>query len=97
MIEPSSIRHPKGYKRIITEIEPGLYMVENAYEGEYVYFENDCFEHQESSFDITDESQDISETSGLSGEEMRDILGTTEPTQTKKPETTETSPSKVDV
>jgi hypothetical protein len=41
MIEPSSIRPPDDHVRVIREIKPGLYRVENAYEGEYVYFEND--------------------------------------------------------
>ena len=43
MIEPSSIRRPEGYKPRIVEVEPGFYRIENAYEGEYVYFENDNF------------------------------------------------------
>ncbi|WP_107671047.1 hypothetical protein [Cyanothece sp. BG0011] len=97
MIEPSSIRHPQNYKPITTEVKPGLYVIENAYEGEYVYFENDSFEIQESSSDMTDDCQDTSETQELSGEEMREILGASEPTPTKQPERIEKSQSNRDL
>jgi|688.fasta_scaffold2244844_1 hypothetical protein len=93
MIEPSSIRHPQGYKRIIREVKPGLYRVENAYEGEYVYFENDSFEHQQSSPNVIIDAGEIAETveSELSVEEMRQLLGTTEPAITEKLQTTDSS------
>ncbi|MDJ0597262.1 MAG: hypothetical protein QNJ37_00230 [Crocosphaera sp.] len=90
-MEPSSIRHPKGYKPITKEVKPGLYVIENAYEGEYVYFENDSFEHQESSSEIISNCEETSETLELSGEEMRDILGTTETAPTQQDQTPQKS------
>lgn len=98
MIEPSSIRHPQGYKRIIREVKPGLYRVENAYEGEYVYFENDSFDHQQSSSDIINDSQKNYESVKLEGigGKMRQRLGTTESAPTHKSQTTQKYPSKID-
>ncbi|MDJ0660292.1 MAG: hypothetical protein QNJ42_12495 [Crocosphaera sp.] len=82
MMEPSSIRHPEGYKPITKEVKPGLYVIENAYEGEYVYFENDSFEHQQSSAETINDFSETSETLELGGEEIREILGTSEPALT---------------
>ncbi|MDZ8239305.1 MAG: photosystem I reaction center subunit II [Nostoc sp. ChiQUE01a] len=40
MIDPSGIRPSKEDNLIVKEVEPGLYTIENAYEGVYEYFEN---------------------------------------------------------
>jgi len=98
MIEPSSIRHPEGYKPITKQVKPGLYVIENAYEGEYVYFENDSFEHQQSSSEVINDSQTNYGSGKLEeiGEKMRQRLGTTEPAQTHKPRTTQQYPSEID-
>ena len=98
MIEPSSIRHPEGYKPITKEVKPGLYVIENAYEGKYVYFENDSFEHQQSSSEIINDSQKNYESVKLEGigEKMRQRLGTTEPAPTRKPRTTRKHSNEID-
>ncbi|MEA5537141.1 hypothetical protein [Crocosphaera sp. XPORK-15E] len=98
MIEPSSIRHPEGYKPITKEVKPGLYVIENAYEGEYVYFENDSFPHEQSSSEVINDSEKTSETVELEGigEKMRQRLGTTEPKPTKKPQITQKYTSEID-
>lgn len=93
MLEPSSIRHPEAYKPIIEEVKPGLYVTKNSYEGEYAYFENDSFGNQPSSPNVINNAGEITETveSKLSGEEMRQLLGTTEPAITKKIQTADSS------
>jgi hypothetical protein len=93
MLEPSSIRHPEGYKPIIEEVKPGLYVTKNSYEGEYVYFENDSFGNQQLSPNVINDAGEIAETveSKLSGEEMRHLLETNEPAIAKKLQTTDSS------
>jgi hypothetical protein len=39
MIDPSGIRLPKGEEFRIKEVKKGLFIVENAFEGEYEYFD----------------------------------------------------------
>jgi phycoerythrin alpha chain len=56
MFDPSSIRHPEGYKPIIRQIKPGLYSVENAYEGKFVYFEKYPSSSEQSSSDRVEEA-----------------------------------------
>ena len=72
---------------------------ENVYEGEYVYFENDSFEHQQFSSEVISDSQKNHESVKLEGigEKMRRRLRTTEPAPTHKPRTPQKHPSEIDV
>jgi len=39
MIDPSGIRLPAGEKFRLKEVKKGLFIVENAFEGDYEYFD----------------------------------------------------------
>jgi hypothetical protein len=40
VVYPSGIRLPQGQGLKVEQVEKGLFSVENAYEGEYEYFED---------------------------------------------------------
>ena len=35
---PSNIERPKEYQLVLEEVDQGLYVAQNAYEGQYKYF-----------------------------------------------------------
>ncbi|ACK73169.1 hypothetical protein PCC7424_4812 [Gloeothece citriformis PCC 7424] len=89
MLEPSSIRHPEGYNRKIKEVKPGLYVVENAYEGEYVYFEKDSFSSAQN------EQSSEEDLTGI-GQKLRQQLGTDKTAPTSSTQY-QTSSDKIDI
>lgn len=99
MFEDSGIRRPEGYKRKIKQVKPGIYVVENPYEGEYVYFEKDNFPSHELSSDSLDETvkSSLQLPEDVSLEKMRQILGTDAPARSTKPQVREEIPESVDV
>lgn len=40
MVNPSGIRLPNGENLIVELVNPGIYSIENAYEGQYEYFDH---------------------------------------------------------
>ena len=40
MVNPSGMRLPQGQKLKVEQVDDGLFSVENAYEGEYEYFDS---------------------------------------------------------
>jgi hypothetical protein len=40
MVNPSGIRLPEGASLKVEVLNPGIYSIENAYEGQYEYFED---------------------------------------------------------
>jgi hypothetical protein len=46
MMLPGSIKHPEGRKLIGKKVAPDLWVIENAYEGDYDYFAPSCIVNQ---------------------------------------------------